>query len=514
MNKANLDSLRPDISAGFSVALVALPLSIGIALASGAPASAGLIAAIIGGLIGSFLGGTTLTINGPAAGLIVIVLDAIMEIGGGDLQHGFRGMLAAAIVAGGIQVIFGALKLGSKSSIFPTSVIHGMMAAIGLIILAKQVHVLMGYAPVAKNPVMLYAEIPHALMNMQPLVFLVGMASLGILILMTKMKAAWTKIVPAPLLAVIAGSIIALLIGIPDKALLTIPSNVSAWIITPDFSVLSTFAGWKAAITLALVASLETVLSAAAVDKIDPLKRKSDLDRDLLSKGICNMASAAIGGLPMIAEIVRSSANISYGAKSKFSNFFHGLFILLAVLLLPRALAYIPLAALAAVLIMVGSRLGNPTHLLHAKKVGIDNLIGFTVTLIMTLAVDLLVGIFLGFLAQFIVEMILGLRFSESLKPSYLEMKNESNIMIEVHSSLTFSNFLSLKQRLQHLSDGGKNVSLNVERCPYIDNSVVEQVEELKESFSRKNLSLEMILSDHHRPLGNDRFSAVRRGVA
>ena len=388
--------IKPDLSSGFSVALVALPLSIGIALASGAPASSGIIAAVIGGLVGSWLGGGNVTVNGPAAGLIVIVLDAIMTLGKGNTLQGVKGMLAAAVVAGAFQVIFGAMKLGRKGSSFPTSVIHGMMAAIGLIIIAKQVHNLMGYTPESKNPMMLFAEIPHAVMNMNPIVFIVGAVSLAFLVVWSKLKASWTKKIPAPLLTIVIGSGLAAYFGLSGKTLLQIPGNFSQWIIFPDFSVMNSFAGWKAAITLALVGSLETVLSAAAVDKLDTQHRKSNIDRDLLSKGVCNMMSASIGGLPMIAEIVRSSANVSYGAKTWRSNFIHSVVILGLVLLMPNALALIPLASLAAILLMVGSRLGNPTHLLHALKIGKDNMVGFVVTLFVTLSVDLLVGIFAG----------------------------------------------------------------------------------------------------------------------
>ena len=505
--------IKPDLTAGFSVALVALPLSIGVALASGAPASSGIIAAVVGGLIGSWMGGCNVTINGPAAGLIVIVLDAIVTLGKGDPLQGVKGMLAASVVAGALQVIFGSLKLGRKGSSFPTSVIHGMMAAIGLIIIAKQVHMLMGYTPESKNPMMLFAEIPHAVMNLNPIVFMVGAISLTFLIVWSKLKTPWTKKIPAPLLTIIVGSGLAAYFGLNGKALLQIPGDFSHWIIFPDFSVMTSFAGWRAAITLALVASLETVLSASAVDKMDPGHRKSNLDRDLLSKGFCNMISASIGGLPMIAEIVRSSANVSYGAKSWRSNFIHSAVILGMVLFMPKALALIPLASLAAILLMVGSRLGSPAHFMHAMKIGKDNLVGFVVTLFVTLSVDLLVGIFVGAFAQFAVEMALGLKIRHLLHPIFATKAKGEVVEIKIESALTFSNFLDVKNVILSHFTSGHSVRLDITQCEYIDHNVMEELEDLKSSFLEKNLLLSISLSDKHYALGEESSSAIKKAA-
>jgi MFS superfamily sulfate permease-like transporter len=506
-----LSDFKPDISSGFSVALVALPLSIGIALASGAPASSGIMAAIIGGLIGSWLGGCQVTINGPAAGLIVIVLDAITSMSHGNPVQGMKGMLAAAVVAGAIQTIFGLMKLGRKGTAFPTSVIHGMMAAIGLIIIAKQVHNLFGHVPHSKNPIMLFAEIPSAFMNMQPKVFAIGMISLVFLVGITKAKAAWMKKIPAPLLTITLGAGLAAMMGLTGKELLTIPTDFSQWIILPDFSVMTTFVGWKSAITLALVGSLETVLSASAVDKLDPQHRKSDLDRDLTSKGICNMLSASVGGLPMIAEIVRSSANVSFGAKTWRSNFFHGVVILALVLLAPKALALIPLASLAAILVMVGSRLGSPAHFMHAMKIGPDNLIGFVVTLLVTLSVDLLVGIFAGAIVQFAVEMYMGLKIKNLIHPFFAISLKGKDEEIKIESALTFSNFIEVRDEIMKGLTENKNVILDLKESDYIDHNVMEEIEDLKNTFISKNLTLTICLSEGHHSLGKESSSALKR---
>ncbi len=509
-----LNTFKADLNAGFSVALVALPLSIGISLASGAPASSGLIAAIIGGLIGSWLGGTQMTINGPAAGLIVIVLEAILTLGHGDSVQGFKGMLAASVVAGAFQILFGALKFGRKGSAFPASVIHGMMAAIGLIIIAKQAHVLLGYAPIAKNPIMLFSEIPQAFFNLQPSIFGLGFSSLALLMLWPRLPWQFTKKIPAPLITVIFGAFGAHFIQLSPSALLNIPSDLGQWIIFPDFSVMQTFDGWRAAITLALVASLETTLSASAIGKLDPMNRKCNLDRDLLSKGVCNMLSGSIGGLPMIAEIVRSSANVGYKAKTWKSNFLHGVIVLFAVLALPSVLSLIPLASLAAILLLVGSRLGSPSHFMHALKVGKDNLVGFLVTMVVTLAVDLLVGIFAGAVAQYLVEMYLGLKIKHTFKPSYDEKLTNLNVEVfTVESSLIFSNFVSLKEEILKMKKLRRNVKLVLVGCEYIDHSVMDQISELKHDFELCSLNFETELSKEHHSLGEDLLSSQKKSA-
>lgn len=503
----NSNTLKADFSAGFQVALVALPLSIGIALASGAPASAGLIAAIVGGLVGSWLGGGYVNINGPAAGLIVIVLGAVNTLG-------FRGMLAAAVVSAAFQILMGLAKLGRKGTAFPASVIHGMMAAIGIIIIAKQAHLAIGHVAQAKNPLMLLAELPMSFSNFDHTIALVGLATLGLLIVWNTVNVSLFKKIPGPLVAVIFGAVLAKVIGLDGKALLNVPADVRSWVIFPDFSVMSSAAGWKAAITLNLVGSLETVLSAAAVDKIDPLKRKTNLDRDLMSKGVTNLVSAAVGGLPMIAEIVRSSANVSFGARTWKANFFHGAIILVAVLILPFALNLIPVASLAAILCMIGWRLGNPKHLKHALHIGKDNAVGFIVTLILTLGVDLLVGIFCGVAAQYVAEMIMGLKPAEAFKAHYKISEKGGKEVIEAESSLIFSNFLGIKEHLFKTAQAKKSAKIDLTKCPYIDHSVMEQLEELKSYFETQGASFDWDMAPDHQSVGHSTLSARKKAVA
>jgi MFS superfamily sulfate permease-like transporter len=275
-----------------------------------------------------------------------------------------------------------------------------------------------------------------------------------------------------------------------------------------------TAAGWKSAITLALVGSLETVLSASAVDKIDPEKRKSNLDRDLISKGICNLLCALIGGIPMIAEIVRSSANISYGAQSWKSNFFHGLTILVAVLIFPFALNLIPLAALASILVMIGWRLGSPQHIQHAVRIGRDNIVGFLVTMILTLAVDLLVGIFCGVLAQFAVELYHGLKFKNSFKAEFDQTNKDKETDFNVSSALVFSNFLALREKILENIELKRSIAIDLSGSEYIDHSVMEQIEELSSLASSRGVGFTFKLSTLHRALGNSALSARKKIIS
>jgi len=385
------------------------------------------------------------------------------------------------------------------------------MAAIGLIILAKQLHVMLGYAPVAKNPVMLFAELPRAIMNMQPAIFVVGALSLATLYLWPKNPVLSLRRIPAPLVSVIVGVVLAGVFGFTGKTLLQVPADVTSWLIFPDFSIMRSWDGWRVALTLAMVASLETTLSAAAVDKLDPAHRRSNLDRDLLSKGVCNMLSASVGGLPMIAEIVRSSANVSYGATSWRANFSHGVLILAAVMLLPSALAFIPLASLAAILVMVGSRLGSPAHFAHAKKVGLDHLTGFFVTMGLTLAVDLLVGIFAGIIAQYTVEVFLGLRVKHTFGARYREKEDSGVHHFTVKSALMFSNFEALKARLVQAMHAGHSVHLELSVCEYVDSNVMEQIKDMQKDAQEKGLSFVVNYSDTHAPMGSESNSAIKR---
>ncbi|MDG1158496.1 MAG: SulP family inorganic anion transporter [Flavobacteriales bacterium] len=391
-----------DFSAGFSVFLLALPLSLGIAAASNFPPIMGVFSAIIGGVFASFLSGSHLSIKGPAAGLIVIVAGAVEAFGGG--VEGWKLSLGAMVVAGLLQVLFGLLKLGRLVSIFPLSVIQGMLAAIGLVIIAKQFPVLLNIDPEllqGKGPISLFLNFPGYIQNLDPKVSCIGALSLLIMLLWPRIKLAYLKIIPAPLLVLFVAIPLGLWMNLgsesPAYTLLSIGNLAEEVSWNVDFSGLSRPGIFiKYVLLLALVGSLESLLTVKAIDIMDPYERESDPNKDLIAIGLGNSIAALFGGLPMISEIARSSANVNQGAKSTWANFWHGAVLLLFVLLAYPLLEMIPNAALAAMLIAVGLRLVNPKGLANIYQLGLDHLAAFFLTIILTLVEDLLLGIASG----------------------------------------------------------------------------------------------------------------------
>ena len=369
-------SLQADVLAGFLVFLIALPLCLAIASASGFPAIAGVFTAIVGGLVTPWLSNSQLTIKGPAAGLIVIVLGAVTDFGfqsnapaSAESFGAYRMALAVGVVAAVVQILFGLFRAGVLGDFFPSSAIHGLLAAIGVIIIAKQMPVALGVAPHATEPLELLVEIPSEFIHLNPEIATIGLLSLLILFLFPLIKNSLVRKIPAPLIVLCVTIPLAIyfnlasehgytLLGHQYKVgktyLVDVPDTLASAITLPDFSVFTKpelmTKGIKWVVLFSLIGSLESMLSAKAVDILDPQRRKTNLNGDILAIGVGNLVSASIGGLPMISEIVRSRANIDNGAKSKFANLFHGLFLLVAVAFAASAIRMIPRAALAAML--------------------------------------------------------------------------------------------------------------------------------------------------------------------
>jgi MFS superfamily sulfate permease-like transporter len=454
-----------DLKAGMVVFLIALPLSLGISLASGAPSTAGLISAALGGILGAYLGGSYVTINGPAAGLIVVVLNAIQSLGEGDAALGFKRMLACVIVVGVLQILSGLLKFGRFAALFPLSVVHGMLSAIGLIIVIKQSHVFFGQKAQGSiiNSVL---TLPQTISSLNPESSLIGLMSLVLLLIYPYLKLKLTKVIPAPLVVVVLGVLLARYFS--SASLVNIPTDITSFFVTPTFDIIYSPASLMAIFSLYFVASLESILSASAVDKLDPLNRESNFDRELWSKGIVNIACGLVGGLPIIAEIVRSSASISQGARSPLANFSHGLYILIFLIVLPALLNMIPLSSLAAILILVGYRLAQPKQVLHMKKLGTGSFISFLTTIILTLVEDLLVGIFAGMLVKVIFSLLKGASLKSILKPDY-SLKNEGDSsLLEFEGALIFFSALSQKNIFCRLAQF-KQVEIKIDKVHYID---------------------------------------------
>lgn len=516
---------RNDLLSGFLVFLIALPLCLGIAIASGFPPSAGLITALVGGLVISRLNGSYVTINGPAAGLIVVILSAVQTLGEGDAQAGYRYTLAAIMLAGAMQFLMGVNRTGQLSAFFPSAVVHGMLAAIGIIIIAKQSHVLLGVDPEPGSIFSTLAQIPHSLLNPDPVIALIGLSGLVVLFFWPRVKQPTLKLIPAPIMVVLVGMGFGQFFGlqhehlhpflsgaelaaghahlIAPRFLVDIPDQFSDFFYLPDFSKMQTLAFWETAVSICLVSSLESLLSANAVDKLDPYQRSSDLDRDLTAVGLGNMIVGFIGGLPMIAEIVRSSANINNGAKTGWANFFHGLILLVFVVLFPHLIHNIPLASLAVLLVYTGYRLASPQSFKRVLEIGVEQFCLFTITIVGVLATDLLTGVALGMMVKLGIHLARGVWFENMFKIHFVIQSGESNtITVKLSGSALFSNFLPLKNALDEL-ENGKNIIFDFSEGYLIDHTVLEFIHDFSNRYTAQGGSCREIghalekFSDH-----------------
>lgn len=503
---------RADLTSGFLVFLIALPLCLGISMASGFPPVAGIFTAIVGGLVVTFLGGSQLTIKGPAAGLIIIAFGAVTELGQGDAMLGYKLTLAVVVVAGILQVIFGWVKSGVLADFFPSAAVHGMLAAIGIIIIAKQLFTMIGVKPEASETLELFAELPNAFSELNPEIALIGVTSLLILFTFPLLKNKYLKMVPAPLLVIL----IAIPIGryfdlehehsylfldgheyiIGPKFLVTLPDNLLSAITFPDFSQVFSMVSIKYIIMFALVGSLESLLSSKAIDGLDPFKRKTNMNRDLIGVGIGNTLAGFIGGLPMISEIVRSSANINNGGKTSWSNFFHGGFLLIFVAFFPILIHQIPLAALAAMLVYTGFKLASPRSFYRTYKIGKEQLAVFLITIVFTLATDLLIGIGVGILTKFIIHLINGLPVKYIFKPLFTVSLNGEVYTVDVFNSAVFSNYIKLKKSLDALPRE-KNIRIDFTNANMVDHTVLENLHHYQHDYEHEGGKFQLCGMDH-----------------
>jgi MFS superfamily sulfate permease-like transporter len=406
-----------------------------------------------------------------------------------------------------------------------------MLAAIGVIICSKQLHTLMGVAPKAKEPLALLAEVPHSVANLNPEIAAIGVVSLILLFGHAALakRVAFLKRVPAPLLvlvfAVPAGIAFDLdhehtftlgqgVFSVGPKFLVNLPGNLLSAITFPDFSAVFSSVSLKYIAMFALVGSIESLLSAKAVDMLDPQKRRSDLDKDLLATGTGNLIAGLLGGLPMISEIVRSSANIGYGAKSRLSNFFHGLFLLLFVAFAPMLIHRIPLAALAAMLIFTGVRLASPSEFVKTFRIGAEQLAIFTFTLVVTLATDLLVGVASGIVLKAVVHLINGASLTGLFWPEIEERKQDENqVVLHVRHAAVFTNFLKIKKQLERHSKT-RHIEVDLTEAKLVDHTVMERLHELEDEFSRQGRHLHVRGLEQHRSLSTHPLSARKKGPA
>lgn len=504
---------KQDLQAGFSVSLIALPLCLGIAIASGFPPMAGLISAIVGGVFVSRFNGSWVTIAGPAAGLIVVNLAAVEHLG-------LENALGAIFIAGLLIVLFGFLKAGKLGDFFPHSAVHGMLAAIGIIIIVKQFFVAIGMSAHGHEFYEIIVEIPVALLHANPDVAIISIISLGILMVHPKINLKIIKAIPAPIWVLAVAIPLEFILdfehehmvkflGVEHKVgprlLVHLPENIITMVLngdfknifgSPSFTMISTWIFWTSVLTIALVTAIESMLSAIAVDSMDPLKRKSDLNKDLKALGSGTSLSSLMGGLPMISEIVRSSSNIANGAKTQWSNFFHGVFLTIFLFFGTFIINHIPLSALAAMLIFTGYRLASPKEFVHVYEIGKSEFLVFVTTLVMVLMTDLLIGIAIGIALNILLNLTKGLTVSTLFKVNISEEINESTTRITINGAVAFSNYLSLKGILQK-NVNQKKIILNLEKTTFLDHSTVHHLHEIEREYISKGIVFEKINDTH-----------------
>jgi MFS superfamily sulfate permease-like transporter len=520
---------KADALSGFLVFLIALPLCLAISLACGYPAIAGVFTAIVGGILSAFVSNSELTIKGPAAGLIVIALGCVTEFGftgGADVaadMHAYRLALGVGVAAGVIQILLGVFRSGILGEFFPTAAVHGLLASIGVLVIATQVPIMLGVEG-GGTPLERLASIPRYLMEMNPIIALIGGVSLLIMFGFTLIKNPKLKIIPAPMLVLLISVPLGLYFDIgrehaisfagADHALgprflVDVPNDMFSALTFPDFSGVLTMVGIKYIVMFSLIGSLESLLSAKAVDQIDPWRRKTNMDKDLLAVGIGNTVAAFIGGLPMISEIVRSKANIDNGARTRFANMFHGIFLLAFVALVPSLIDQIPLAALAAMLVFTGFRLASPQEFILMYHLGREQLIVFVSTILGVLATDLLVGIGIGILVKAGMHVLNGAPIGSLFKSNLEVTDGESDTAtISVNRSAVFSTWISLKRCIERQT--AKRVLVDLSDTKFIDHTVMANLDVLKREFEESDRELSVVGVDGHQPLSSHPLAALK----
>ncbi len=498
-----LHYLKHDIPAGLVVFLVALPLCLGIALASGAPLFSGIITGIVGGLIVTWLSGSQLSVSGPAAGLTIIILNAIETLGS------FQGLLVAIVIAGIIQILLGFFRAGIIGAFFPASVIKGMLTAIGLILIIKQIPHALGYnisfegdeSYMRETAESSFLELLNTFSHISPGAAIISIVSLLIMFFWEAdflEKTTLTKLIPGPLVAVTWGllyNITALKIApqwaVSKEHLVQLPPMEKAndflqHLMLPDFSYLSNPATYFIALNLALIASLETLLSIEAVDKLDPLKRLAPTNRELKAQGVGNILSGLLGGLPMTAVIVRSSANINAGGKTSVSSFIHGILLLSSVMFFSASLNNIPLASLAAILLHTGYKLAKPSIFKNFYLRGWNQFLPFFITVVAILWTDLLMGTIIG--------LSIGLFYviKANYQAAVSMVQDDTHYVLSLNKDVSFLNKELLRKFILHIKPDS-TVTIDASNAQFIDHDIVETIEDFITTAPSDNIKVDII---------------------
>jgi MFS superfamily sulfate permease-like transporter len=498
----NLKSASRDLPAGVVVFLVALPLCLGIALASGAPLFAGVISGVVGGLVVSLLSGSELSVSGPAAGLAVIVASAISSL------RSFEVFTVAVVISGFLQFAFGILRAGMIGDYIPNGVIKGMLAAIGIVIFLKQIPHALGYdtdylgdeAFNQPDQLNTFTSILEAFSHPSTGAVLITAVSLFLLLLWERpfmKRMSWTRILPGPLAVVIAGTAINEALGalmpewklISTEHLVTLPVSGSpgeffGMFSLPDFKNVLSVDVWTVAVTIALIGSIETLLCIEATDKLDPEKRISDTNRELRAQGVGNTISGLLGGLPITSVIVRSSANVYAGARTRLSSFTHGIIMIVAVALLASILNLIPLAALASILLMVGYKLSSREIIMEMWAKGATEFIPFIITMVAIVFTDLLTGIGIGLLAGVFFVM------RSNHRAAIIMVRDEENFLLRFSKDMSFVNKAALKRTLRRVPDKAF-VIVDGTNALYVDGDIYETFKEFETAASFRGIEIE-----------------------
>ncbi len=521
-----VENWQSDLIAAVSVSLVALPLALGIALAAGVPPMSGMLSAIIGGIVTTFFRGSHIAINGPGNVLVAVILVAVMALDDGSDQT-LNYVFAAIVVSGALQVLLGLLKLGRFADIFHSSVIHGILAAIGIIIIAKQIHIAMGTTTSATSIVDTLVDAIRQIPNINPFVGIISLLGLLLLIFHSRISYKFFHFLPAPMWI--------LVISIPfvyafnffephslqffgneyqvgPELLIRIPDNLLEAIAHPNFSRIDSLAFWTSVLSITMITSIESLVSAKAVDKLDPYRRKTDLDKDLVGLGMSTMVSGALGGLPIVTVIIRSSVNVQNHAKTKWSNLYHGMLLLIFILFLAPLIQQVPLCALAILLVFTGFKLASPKVLKLAYSQGIEQLVFFVGTVLITLFSNLLIGIFGGLFLALCTHMLLA-RVSI---PTFFRMifNSGSNLIfkkngvydLKIKGIANFLATIKIDNLINQIPAGAK-VNIDLSEARLVDFSILENLHDFERMQFSAGGSVKIMGLDKHISSANHKFS-------
>jgi MFS superfamily sulfate permease-like transporter len=512
-----IENWQSDLIAAISVALIALPLSLGIALAAGAPPMAGIISAIVGGVVTTLYRGGHVSVNGPAKGVIAVILAGIIAMDDGSGQA-FNYVLAAVVVSGAIQVVLGLLKLGRFADIFHSSVIHGLLGAIGIIIFAKQIHVALGTHSDSPDIIQNLIDAVRFLPEANPYVVIISLVGLFLLLFHSKISYKFFHILPTPMWVIAlsipfvyafnffeAQTLTALgkSYEVGPKLLLDIPDSIIESIMHPNFSKIGTLEFWVTVVSILMITSIESLAIAKAVDKIDPYKRKTDLNKDLTGIGLSTMAAGLLGGLPVIAVIIRSTVNVHNGAKTKWSNMYQGLLLLLFIVALSPIMKQVPLCAFAILLVYTGFKLASPKVFKQVYSHGIEQLIFFVATMVLTLYTNLLVGLFGGLLLAVIVHLLLSRvpiqRFFKLIfdAGSNLVLKPDGSYELKIRGIANFLGLLKINGLVAQIP-AGANATIDLSETRLVGFTVMEDLYDFQKVHENTGGHIEIVGLDKH----------------